>query len=121
MTALMPNGPPDRLRSVATAIAQVATTTNDAAVLVTIDYFETGFERRGIPFGLVSWRHRIAGRPLAECAQAALDMLRRARRCSDDVELYLGWYHTGRCEADSYSRRQAVVYAQSRAIIARRH
>jgi hypothetical protein len=110
MVTLAPEAPRERLERVAQAIAAASHSREEAALLLTIDYYETRFERSGIPFGLFSWRHRIRNEPLAICAGAALRMLAMTARCGDDVAVRLGWYHTGHCRADPFSEREAETY-----------
>jgi hypothetical protein len=110
MLTLAPEAPRDRLERVARAIVSASRSREEAALLVTVDYYETRFERAGIPFGLFSWRHRIRNEPLEICATAALRMLAMTERCGDDVAVRLGWYHTGHCRADTFSSREAETY-----------
>jgi hypothetical protein len=119
MIALAPAEPVARLRAVATAIASATESPIEAAVLVTISLYETNFERAGIPFGLFSWRHRMRGQPLEVCATAALRMYRFTERCGDDVATRLGWYHTGHCAPDAFSRREARTVHEVRTALGR--
>jgi hypothetical protein len=112
MLVLAPGEPADRLRAVATAIAQTAESRDEAAVLLTISFYETRFERNGVPFGVVSRRRQIAGQPLEVAARAALGMYRVTRRCGRHVAVRLGWYHTGNCRADAFSRREARTHGR---------
>ncbi len=112
MTALAPEAPRERLERVARAIAAAAQTREEAALLTTIDFYETRFERAGIPFGMVSWRRRLEGQPLEARARATLQMYAMTQRCGTDVAVRLGWFHTGHCREDSFSVREARTYRE---------
>ncbi len=118
MMSLAPEAPRDRVERVARAIAAASHSNEEAALLLTIDYYETRFERSGIPFGLFSWRRRIAGESLEVCAASALRMMAMTERCGDDVAVRLGWYHTGHCRADTFSTREAGTYRDALRAIA---
>jgi hypothetical protein len=103
----------DQAELMAHVISDTSITHEQAAMLITVSYYETGFRTSGgvVPFGVTSIRSvcRPQG-SLDECASASLAILNRARRCSSDMERVFGFYHTGRCVADEYSIRQASTY-----------
>jgi hypothetical protein len=103
--------PQEQAEVMATAISETAQTREEAAMLLTVSYFETGFRSRGpvIPFGL-SGAPRACQLGLTYCAGVSLRSLRRAVRCSRQMDRVFGFYHTGRCLADPYSIRQAATY-----------
>lgn len=110
MLKLLPSGNQTRMREIATAIAQTESTREEKAILLTISYYENSFGHAGVPFGLVSFRRRIAGQSDLVCAQTALEIVRNTSRvCGHSIAVRLGWFHTGHCRADSFSRRETAT------------
>jgi len=103
--------PQDQALIMARQISNVSHTREEAAMLITVSYYETGFRSRGrlIPFGM-SGAPSLCRQSLETCALASLRSLQRAVRCSIRMEKVFGFYHTGRCVADPYSIRQAATY-----------
>jgi hypothetical protein len=103
--------PQDQAEIMAHQITATAQTREDAAMMLTVSYYETGFRTRGgvIPFGM-SCCPRLCRNSLQDCAAASLRGLQRALRCSRRMDRAFGMYHTGRCVPDPYSTREAVTY-----------
>ena len=110
--SLSPRLPASEAEIVARQVDSVATTREEAAMMLTISWYETGnrvLSRRLIPFGL-SCCPNVCRRSLQECAQLSLRIVRTAKRCSNVMSKVFGYYHTGRCLPDPYSTRQATTY-----------
>lgn len=100
-----PHTPRQRIEEIARVIASASTTRQDVAILVTISLYENGVGRGGVPFGITS-AYR-PGMSLYDCARIALHSVRLSQRvCSRNLAVALGRYHTGRCRADGFSRRE---------------
>jgi hypothetical protein len=103
--------PYEQAHVMARQISDVAQTREEAAMMLTVSYYETGFRSRGnlIAFGM-SCCPTLCRRSLQACAQASLTALRRARTCAQRMDRVFGVYHSGRCVADPYTTRQAATY-----------
>lgn len=117
---LTPHDPAARTREVAAAVHRATTNRHEAAALLSIDFHETTFGRRGVRFGLCD--HLCSTRcsdcrqePLARSARVALAIWRRSRTGSGcgvraGVLERLHWYHTGSCagwRADRFAATEA--------------
>jgi hypothetical protein len=93
---LAPSAPPESIRSVAAAIAAVTDDREDAVTLIVIDANLRSTTPRGFAFGL-AW----AARPrtsLQTMAETALSVIHVGRHhCGGQLELALGFFHTGAC------------------------
>jgi hypothetical protein len=105
---------------------------HEQALLLTVDLYETTWERHGIPFGVSSMYPRSRGstrrnrprvpRPsLLEHARFALAILRRAEAlCPTSIARQLGFYHHGRgCVTDAYSQRESRMVERMRTWLTR--
>jgi len=107
MLTLVPGRSPTQLQPLATAIATVAHTREDAALLVTTSFYETTLGRKGIPFGIsCCWRKSM---PLAQAAGVALHVLHVGRRlCGPDPARVFAHYMIGnRCSPNDHQTRRA--------------
>lgn len=107
MFSIAPREPTDRLYRVAQVVTLATPDVREQALLLTVSFYETTWERRGIPYGVSS---RYSAQATAEWyAQAALAILRRsADRCPPTLAHRLGYYHHGNgCRVDDYSRAEA--------------
>jgi len=103
--------PQDQAERMAHAISATAETRQDAAMMLTVSFYETGFRSTPgvIPFGL-SGAPGACRVSLLHCAEVSRNSLRRASFCSTRMERVFGRYHTGRCAPDPYSIREARTY-----------
>lgn len=99
--------PRERLETIARTVVEATSDPQEQALLLTISFYETGFGRGGIPFGLSSVNRR--GHTLADDAQSSLRILRRSyARCERGLAQILGHYHHGNgCRPDPYSYNEA--------------
>ena len=98
MLALAPRATARQLLLTADAIATVADTREEAALLAVVDLYETNYGHGGRRWGLVTPQRaaRLEGRPLWQHAEEARDALRvGARLCGP--RWALSWFHTGEC------------------------
>lgn len=115
MLKLQPYEPPARLLPIARAIEQATNDRKERAVLLVVDEYETGFGRpNSVPFGLSCCWRRLPVHDLVHAAQRFLAIWHEAgsasqcgERASDAVKL--GYYHSGECVADRYSRNEAAT------------
>lgn len=103
MLVVAPHEPRARLESIARTVVEATPDTREQALLLTISFYETTWGRRGIPFGVSSFRRPNPTQ--RECADFALQILRRsAHMCPRSIAGQLGHYHHGNgCSVDSYS------------------
>jgi hypothetical protein len=115
LSSMAPYEPPARLERVARTVALATEDPTEQALLLTVSFYETTFERSGIPYGVSACRRR--GATAADYAADALRILRRARRmCPRNLSAQLGFYHHGAgCVTDAYSLREAFTYFRIRA------
>ena len=107
MSSLTPREPRERLETVARTVVTATSDPQEQALLLTVSLYETGFGRRGIPFGISSV-NRTNHRTMLDDANASLRILRRARAMCRQVPMLLGLYHHGNgCRPDSYSLHEA--------------
>lgn len=105
--------PHTNVRPMARAIAQVSRTREQAAFLTTVALYENTLSARlGVPFGACARLCQFhctdcRTEPLAVTARAMLRTWHRSLGCSHVLEVRLGWYHTGVCRADAFSRNEA--------------
>lgn len=103
--------PRERLENLARTVVEATSDPQEQALLLTISFYETGFGRGGIPFGISSVSRR--GHTLLDDAQSSLRILRRSYvRCEHRLAQILGHYHHGNgCRPDVYSQHEAeTVY-----------
>lgn len=99
--------PHERLETVARTVITATSDPQEQALLLTVSLYETGFGRRGIPFGISSV-NRSSHRTMLDDAQASLRILRRSRAMCRQVPMLLGHYHHGNgCRPDLYSIQEA--------------
>jgi hypothetical protein len=99
--------PRERLESVARTVIAATSDPQEQALLLTVSLYETGFGRRGIPFGISSV-NRSNHHTMLDDALASLRILRRSRALCRQVPMLLGHYHHGNgCRPDLYSIREA--------------
>jgi hypothetical protein len=101
MLLLVPRWSTTRLRPHAEAIAAVAESPQEGAVLAVIAFAETGFGRDGVPFGLTCCKH--PGWTLEQYAGRAAEVFRagfRACGARAPLEILFHRYHTGHCRPD---------------------
>lgn len=98
--------PRERLESVARTVVEATSDPQEQALLLTVSLYETGFGRRGIPFGISSV-NRSGHRTMLDDALASLRILRRSRALCRQIPMLLGHYHHGNgCRPDLYSIRE---------------
>lgn len=107
MLVLAPLTPPERLARHAEAIAQATSDETEAAALVVIDFAETSFRDRPLPFGALTmpgaWHATRA-----EVAAWAVGVLRTGQRqCGAGWWARLGFYVTGTCARSAEGMRRA--------------
>lgn len=101
--------PRERLETVARTVVTATTDPQEQALLLTVSLYETGFGRRGIPFGISSVNRR-RHLTMLDDANASLRILRRARAMCGYVPMLLGLYHHGNgCRPDLYSLHEAAT------------
>lgn len=99
--------PHERLEAVARTVITATDDPQEQALLLTVSLYETGFGRRGIPFGISSVNRRNP-RTMLDDALASLRILRRSRAMCRQVPALLGHYHHGNgCRPDQYSIHEA--------------
>lgn len=115
MLSFARNAPRERLETIARTVVEATSDPQEQALLLTISFYETGFGRGGIPFGISSVNRR--GHTLLDDARSSLRILRRSyARCEHGLPQILGHYHHGNgCRSDVYSRHETdTVYRMMR-------
>ena len=114
MVTVAPHEPRPRLEAIARTVVGATADPGEQSLLLTISFFETTWGRRGIPYGVSSFR-RERPTPI-ECANFALRILRRARgMCPTNLAGQLGHYHHGgMCRADTYSTNESRMVLRMR-------
>lgn len=101
----------DVIFPVAEAIQKASPNIEDAVTLITISFYETGFRNyrtglMGVPFGITA-HTRNPRFPIGPAAIIAERVINSGRiNCSRRRALLLGWYNTGNCIVNNYSRHQ---------------
>ena len=112
---LAPLEPTPQTHAVADAIAAVVEDRREAAILSTISFAETRFGHEGAAFGACAHlcRHHCGvchEAPLEDVARWALVVLKTGERlCGHQLATVLGFYHSGRCVPDAFSRMEARI------------
>lgn len=83
------------MRQTANAIAEVAHTRRDAAILVTLQWREVRFSPRWVPFGITCCYR--AGMTLEQAARVALGVWRAGERRCRDARGAFRYFNTGEC------------------------
>lgn len=113
MMALAPQQSQEQLLPQGEAIARASRTEAEAAVLISISFYETSFhpERAAwiSPFGLTaSYPNRNMCAPMWVWAVKALHIMERAERiCGRNYTNQLGYFHNGFCGPDAFSTMEA--------------
>ena len=112
---LAPLEPSAQTHAVADAIAAVVEDRREAAILSTISFAETRFGHEGAAFGACAHLcHHHCGEchtaPLEDVARWSLIVLKTGQRlCGPQLSVVLGFYHSGRCVPDAFSRMEARI------------
>lgn len=116
MMLMAPYDDRPRLAIHADIIADIATTPEEAAALITVSFYETTFGRRGIPWGASASRACLTARnPRQTCAEIFLRVWRRTERlCGRRIERRFALWHNGNCsEIGVYEQRETRTYQRA--------